>query len=39
MEVHVSKAVRFSRYGGSEVLEVFDGPITLEDPPEHETDG
>ena len=21
---------------GSEVLEVFDGPITLEDPPEHE---
>jgi hypothetical protein len=24
---------------GSEVLEVFDGPITLEDPPEHEHDG
>jgi translation elongation factor EF-Tu-like GTPase len=23
---------------GSEVLEVFDGPITLEDPPEHEGD-
>ncbi|HEY0613041.1 MAG TPA: hypothetical protein VGC96_00310 [Candidatus Elarobacter sp.] len=23
---------------GSEVLEVFDGPITLEDPPEHEND-
>jgi hypothetical protein len=23
---------------GSEVLEVFDGPLTLEDPPEHETD-
>ncbi|WP_317996125.1 DEAD/DEAH box helicase family protein [Vulcanimicrobium alpinum] len=23
---------------GSEVLEVYDGPITLEDPPEHETD-
>ena len=23
---------------GSEVLEVFDGPITLEDPPEHETE-
>jgi hypothetical protein len=21
---------------GSEILEVFDGPITLEDPPEHE---
>ena len=24
---------------GSEVLEVFDGPITLEDPPQHEHDG
>jgi hypothetical protein len=24
---------------GSEVLEVFEGPITLEDPPEHEGDG
>lgn len=24
---------------GSEVLEVFDGPITLEDPPEHEHEG
>jgi hypothetical protein len=23
---------------GSEILEVFDGPITLEDPPEHEGD-
>jgi hypothetical protein len=23
---------------GSEVLEVFDGPITVEDPPEHEHD-
>lgn len=23
---------------GSEVLEVYDGPITLEDPPEHEND-
>lgn len=23
---------------GSEVLEVFEGPITLEDPPEHETE-
>jgi hypothetical protein len=23
---------------GSEVLEVFDGPLTLEDPPEHEGD-
>ena len=23
---------------GSEVLEVYDGPITLEDPPEHEHD-
>lgn len=23
---------------GSEMLEVFDGPITLEDPPEHEGD-
>ncbi|HTD37135.1 MAG TPA: hypothetical protein VK669_06460 [Candidatus Limnocylindrales bacterium] len=23
---------------GSEVLEVFDGPITIEDPPEHEHD-
>ena len=23
---------------GSEILEVFDGPITLEDPPEHEHD-
>jgi hypothetical protein len=23
---------------GSEVLEVFEGPITLEDPPEHEAD-
>ncbi|HEX3549660.1 MAG TPA: hypothetical protein VHT53_04760 [Candidatus Elarobacter sp.] len=22
---------------GSEILEVFDGPITLEDPPEHES--
>jgi len=24
---------------GSDVLEVFDGPITLEDPPEHENEG
>ncbi len=24
---------------GSEILEVFDGPITLEDPPEHEEEG
>jgi hypothetical protein len=23
---------------GSEILEVFDGPITLEDPPEHENE-
>jgi hypothetical protein len=23
---------------GSEILEVYDGPITLEDPPEHETE-
>ncbi len=23
---------------GSEILEVFDGPITLEDPPEHEAE-
>jgi hypothetical protein len=23
---------------GSEVLEVFEGPLTLEDPPEHESD-
>ena len=24
---------------GSEILEVFDGPISLEDPPEHEPEG
>ena len=24
---------------GGEILEVFDGPITLEDPPEHESEG
>jgi len=23
---------------GSEILEVFDGPITLEDPPDHESE-